>query len=244
MSAFKDLGSNLRVQYKNVWLDMRKIRLTFGFFLSSSFLSWFFLIFLLSLSFHELGNIENALFLTITLWRSTKLIILTLELIKNGGVGVLSTMSSIRKGIFHSHKIWTMRIKKGLKKNSEENKKTKKWATLDHNLHFGSTNHELSFKMFFFGMDQLVFLPKWCHVGQITIWFVFILNPCLNALILYLFCVLLQITIISATCPIGPSVNSTILIFLNFYWTFNNKNYSKFNSWHTLSLKNYKTPSI
>jgi hypothetical protein len=56
------------------------------------------------------------------------------------------------------------------------------------------------------------------------------------------FCVLLQITVISVTCPTGPSVNSTILIFLDFYWIFNNKNYSKFNSSHTLSFKTTKPP--
>jgi hypothetical protein len=131
----------------------------------------------------------------------------------------------------------------GLKKNNEKNKKNKEMSkpwTISYTLVLQSMSSRLS--LFFLGMDQLVFLPKWCHVSQITIWFVLILNPCLNALILYLFCVLLQITIISVTCPIHPSLNSKILIFLNFYWIFNNKNYSEFNSWHTLSLETTKPP--
>jgi hypothetical protein len=32
-------------------------------------------------------------------------------------------------------------------------------------LHLGSSNHELSFFLFLFGLNQLIFLPKWCHVG-------------------------------------------------------------------------------
>jgi hypothetical protein len=43
--------------------------------------------------FHALWKVENA-FLAITFWRFTKLAMLTLELVKNGGVGVLSTMPS------------------------------------------------------------------------------------------------------------------------------------------------------
>jgi hypothetical protein len=50
---------------------------------------------------------------------------LTLELIKNGGVGVLSTMSSIHKCIFHSHRIWTTRVKKN---NEEEQKNEQPWT--------------------------------------------------------------------------------------------------------------------
>jgi hypothetical protein len=36
---------------------------------------------------------------------------------------------------------------------------------LDASLHLGSSNHELSFFVFFFGLNQLIFLPKWWHVG-------------------------------------------------------------------------------
>jgi hypothetical protein len=84
MSAFKGLGSNLRVQYKMCDWHVRRIKLTFDFF---SFLFPFFFSFmvfsnfLFSLSFHTLGNVENALFLTITLQEFTKSIILILELI-------------------------------------------------------------------------------------------------------------------------------------------------------------------
>jgi hypothetical protein len=36
-----------------------------------------------------------------------------------------------------------------VKENNEKEQKTKKWATLDPSLHFGSPNHELSFKLLF-----------------------------------------------------------------------------------------------
>jgi hypothetical protein len=47
---------------------------------------------------------------------------LILELIKNGGVGVLSTMPSIHKYVFQFHRIWTTRVKE----NNEEEQKTKR----------------------------------------------------------------------------------------------------------------------
>jgi hypothetical protein len=85
-------------------------------------------------------------FPTTTLWGSIKLAMLTFKLIKNGGVGVLSTMSSIHKCFFHYYRIWTTRVKEN---NEKEQKKPKKWATLDLSSHFGSPNHELSLKLFF-----------------------------------------------------------------------------------------------
>jgi hypothetical protein len=59
-----------------------------------------------------------------------------------GGAGVLLTMSSIHRCIFHSHKIWATRIKEN---NEKEPIFLKKWINLNLNLHFGSPNHELSY---------------------------------------------------------------------------------------------------
>jgi hypothetical protein len=48
-----------------------------------------------SLPFHAFGKVENTFLLATTLWGSTKLTMSILELVKNGGADVLSTMSSI-----------------------------------------------------------------------------------------------------------------------------------------------------
>jgi len=98
----------------------------------------------------------ELLFLTTTLWGSTKLTMLTLELIKKKErVGVFSTMFSIHRCVFHSHKIWK-RVKENNEKKKEQ-KKIKKSTTLDLDLHLDSSNHELSFKLlnffFFFKTD-------------------------------------------------------------------------------------------
>ncbi len=53
---------------------------------------------------------------------------------KNGGVGVLSTISSIHKCVFHSHKNQATRVKK----NSEKKKKNKEMNSL-------GPNHEVVF---------------------------------------------------------------------------------------------------
>jgi hypothetical protein len=45
-------------------------------------------------------------------------------------------------------------------KNNGEKWKTKKWTTLDPSLQVGSPNHELSFKVFFLGLDQFGFPSK------------------------------------------------------------------------------------
>jgi hypothetical protein len=58
------------------------------------------------------------------------------------------------KGHFNSHKIWATRVKE----NNEKKRKTKKWATLDPSLHFGSPNHEISFKLF---------LKIWIHPSKL-----------------------------------------------------------------------------
>jgi hypothetical protein len=47
-----------------------------------------------------------------------------------------------------------------------------KETTLDPTLHLGSSNHEL----YFFGLDQLNFPPKWCHVDATSIWLQLILD--------------------------------------------------------------------
>ncbi len=78
MRVSKGLGSNI----KNVWLTCEKIRFIFGLFFS-----WFFFVFCFF-------KFENALLPT-TLWGFTKPTMSILELVKNKGVGVLSTMSSI-----------------------------------------------------------------------------------------------------------------------------------------------------
>ncbi len=71
--------------------------------------------------FHSLGKAKNAFLLTTTLWGSTKLTMSILELVKNGGVDVLSTMSSI-------HNIYSILIQfeQQGKKRMEKNKKWKK----------------------------------------------------------------------------------------------------------------------
>ncbi len=45
-------------------------------------------------------------------------------------------------------------------------------------LHLGSSNHELSFlALCFFGSNQLIFPPKWCHVGLALICQFLVLDP-------------------------------------------------------------------
>ncbi len=45
-----------------------------------------------------------------------------------------------------------------------------------------SPNHELSFELFFFGPNQLIFPPKWCHVGLASIGQFLVLSPRLKAM--------------------------------------------------------------
>jgi hypothetical protein len=73
---------------------------------------------------------------------------------ENGKKCVLSTMSSIHNMSF----IFT-EFEQGLKKIVEKSKKQRN-TTLDRSLHFGSPNHERSFKLFFLVPNQLVFPPK------------------------------------------------------------------------------------
>jgi hypothetical protein len=66
-------------------------------------------------------------------------------LVQNGGADGLSTMSSI-----HSISSIFIKFEQQRKKTTTTQKqKTKKWKTLNLSLHFGSPNHELSFKLFF-----------------------------------------------------------------------------------------------
>jgi hypothetical protein len=55
-------------------------------------------------------------------------------------------------------------------------------TTLDPSSHLGSPNHELSFELYFFGLDQLNFPPKWCHVDATSIWLQLVVDPHLKAL--------------------------------------------------------------
>jgi hypothetical protein len=85
-------------------------------------------------------------------------------LVKNGRVGVRSTMALIHSMSF----IFIQFNNKYRRKQWKRAEKTKNGATLNHRLHFASSNHELLLSSFF----CLVFAQKWCHVSQITIWFV------------------------------------------------------------------------
>ncbi len=49
-------------------------------------------------------------------------------------------------------------------------------------LHLCSPNHELSFELFFFGSNQLIFPPKWCYVSLASICHFLVLDPHLNAM--------------------------------------------------------------
>jgi len=49
-------------------------------------------------------------------------------------------------------------------------------------LHLGLSNHELSFKVFFYGLNQLIFPPKWCHLDLASICHFLVLNPHLKAM--------------------------------------------------------------
>jgi hypothetical protein len=66
--------------------------------------------------------------------------------------------------IHNMSSIFTKYEQQGLKKTVEKSKKL--WnTTLDPSLHFGSANHECSFKLIFFILNQLAFPPKWSHVS-------------------------------------------------------------------------------
>ncbi len=144
---------------KFVWLTYERIRLTFGFFSLLIFLMVF-LIFCFHFHFVHLEGLKCSLS-SMHLARIYKTNHVNSRIDqKNGRVGVLSTLSSIHRCVFHFHRIWATKIKD----NNEKEQKTKKWTTLDCILHIGSPNHELFFK-FFFCLNQLVFPPKWCHVS-------------------------------------------------------------------------------
>jgi hypothetical protein len=75
--CLKAYGPILGSSVENVWLTYERIRLIFGLF------------FLFKIYF------ENVLLLVTTLWGSTKLVMLTLKLIKNGEANVLATTMSL-----------------------------------------------------------------------------------------------------------------------------------------------------
>jgi hypothetical protein len=102
-----------------------------------------------SVSFHAPEKGENA-YLAITLWGSKKLAILTLELIKK--------RDSYNNILIPWHVFQFEQSQE--KKTMRKIEKAKKRITLDLSLYFGSSNHELWFKLFSFSPDQLVFLQK------------------------------------------------------------------------------------
>jgi hypothetical protein len=128
-----------------VWSKCERIRLTFGLFPLLPFFHGF-VNFLFSLPFHALGKGWKCIPFSSHLVKIHKTNHVNFRINqKNGGVGVLSTMSLIHRCIFYSHK----NLNNKGKRKQWKKQKTKKWATLDPRLHFGSLNHELSFKLFF-----------------------------------------------------------------------------------------------
>ncbi len=92
---------------------------------------------------------------------------------KNGGDGVLSTMSNLYN-VFHCHIIWIIRWKKTMKKKKKQ-RNEQPWTLVQ-------TLVLQTMKLFFFKSRPTVFLPNLCLLAWITIWFVFNLNPWLKAL--------------------------------------------------------------
>jgi len=101
-----------------------------------------------------------------------------LKLVQNWGAHVLSTMSLACLPLSQNSS------NKRKKKTMEKKQKTKNWVTLDPRLHFGSPNHELSLKLFFFLSRPIEFSSKMmaCELNHNLIWFVLILDPCLKGL--------------------------------------------------------------
>jgi hypothetical protein len=99
-----------------------------------------------------------------------------LELIENEGAGVLSIMSSIHSMFSTITEFKQQRYKKTRKKNKKV-KNEQPW-TLAYTLVLQIMSSPLSS---FFNLEHFVFPPKWCCVGQIRIWFVLVLDPCLKA---------------------------------------------------------------
>jgi hypothetical protein len=48
---------------------------------------------------------------------------------------------------------------------------------LEPSLHLGSPNHELFFELNVCGLNQFIFLQKWCHVGLASICHFLVLDP-------------------------------------------------------------------
>ncbi len=93
--CLKVWGSIPRSNIKKLWLTCEKIRLTFGlFFFSWFFLSFVFIFILCTWKGWKCTPFNNHLV------GSTKPTMSILELVKNGGVGVLSITSSIHSMLF------------------------------------------------------------------------------------------------------------------------------------------------
>jgi hypothetical protein len=94
------------------------------------------------------------------LWGSTKPTMSTLKLVKMKELVCSYTMSWI-----HSMSSFSQHLSKKDKRKQWKEEKTKKLATLDLNIHFDFPIHELSCKLLFCCLDQLVFFSKWCLVN-------------------------------------------------------------------------------
>jgi hypothetical protein len=81
-----------------------------------------------------------------------------LELVKNGGSGVLSIRPSIRSML----SILTKFEQQGKKKTTQKKRAEKQRNEQPWTLHFGSLNYKVSFKLLFlvWTLDHLVFSPK------------------------------------------------------------------------------------
>jgi len=111
---------------------------------------------------------KNALPLTTTLWVFTKPAISILELVKNWGAGLLSTISSIHSMFFMVCLPFSQNLSnKGKRKHSEKEPPEKKkkqrneqpW-TLAYTLVLQKLSSHLTLA---FSPDQLVCPPQWCH---------------------------------------------------------------------------------
>jgi hypothetical protein len=104
-----------------------------------------FLIFCFHFHFVHLGKAENAFSLSTILRGSIKLAMLILKLIKKWGswCALNNALDS------YMHLLFSQKLSNKDKRKRWKKKKTKKLATWNPSLHFGSPNHVLSFELFF-----------------------------------------------------------------------------------------------
>ncbi len=116
---------------------------------------------------------RNAFLLATIVCGFTKLAMPTLDIFKNGMVGVHSMMSSSIHEMFSILALQTSE-KKTLKNNESNEKQWKKqpW-TLAYILVLQAMSSPFSS---IFGPDQLNFPPKWCHVYATSIWLQLVLD--------------------------------------------------------------------